>query len=108
MGPSSLIVPHWEEEEGQGGVKVLGKKGGHGRGREGSHLEVGDGVCGGEPGGARVLLGAEGPVEGAGDGAQVEGAHRRRRDAVALEGDGDQRDVRDGDIPRTRTRRTVM
>lgn len=53
------------------------------------HLEVGDGVRCGKPGGAGVLLGAEGPVEGAGDGAQVEGADRRRCNTVALQRDGD-------------------
>lgn len=47
-------------------------------------LEVVDGVRRGEPGGARVLLGAEGPVEGLGDGAQVEGAHRRCCNTVAF------------------------
>lgn len=72
------------------------RKGQEGTGRELSHLEVWDGVCSWKPGGARVLLGTEGPVEGAGDGAQVEGTDRRRRDAVALQGDGDERDVKDG------------
>ena len=47
-----------------------------------------DGVRRWKPGGARVLLGAEGPVEGLGDGTQVEGAHRRCCDAVALWRDG--------------------
>lgn len=41
------------------------------------YLKVGYGVWGGEPGGAGVLLVAEGPVEGLGDGAQVEGTHSR-------------------------------
>lgn len=47
-----------------------------------THLEAVDGVGSGQPGGARVLLGAEGSVEGPGDGAQVEGAHGRGGDAV--------------------------
>lgn len=49
-----------------------------------THLEVVDGVGRGKPGGARVLLGTEGPVEGLGDGAQVEGTHRRCRNTIAL------------------------
>lgn len=49
------------------------------------YLEVGDGVGRGEPGRARVLLGAEGPVEGLGDGTQVEGTHRRCCNTVALD-----------------------
>lgn len=40
-----------------------------------THLEAVDGVGRWQPGGARVLLGTEGSVEGPGDGAQVEGAH---------------------------------
>lgn len=42
-----------------------------------SDLEVGNGVGGGEPGSAGVLLVAEGSVEGLSDGAQVEGADGR-------------------------------
>lgn len=49
-----------------------------------TNLEVVDGVGCGQPGGARVFLGAEGPVEGLGDGAQVESTHCRRCDTVAL------------------------
>lgn len=49
-----------------------------------TYLEVVDGVGRGEPGGTRVLLRAEGPVEGLGDGAQVEGTHRRCCNTVAL------------------------
>lgn len=48
-----------------------------------------DGVGSGKPGGTRILLGAEGPVEGPGDGAQVESTHRRCCNTVALETDGD-------------------
>lgn len=47
-----------------------------------------DGVWRGKPGGARVLLGAERPVEGLGDGAQVKGTHCRCRNTVALWTDG--------------------
>lgn len=57
-----------------------------------THLEAVDGVGRGQPGGARVLLGAEGPVEGPGDGAQVEGAHGRSSDAVPSERDGSGRE----------------
>lgn len=49
-----------------------------------TNLEVVDGVGRGEPGGAGILLGAEGPVEGLGDGAQVEGTHCGGCDAVAV------------------------
>lgn len=49
-----------------------------------THLEVVDGVGRGKPGGARVLLGTEGPIEGLGDSAQVEGTHRRCRNTIAL------------------------
>lgn len=47
-----------------------------------NYLEVGVGVGIRQPGGARVLLVLEGPVEGLGDGAQVEDAHGRGGDAV--------------------------
>lgn len=40
------------------------------------HLEVGDGVERGQPGGARVLLESEGTVEGLCDCAEVEGTNR--------------------------------
>lgn len=49
-----------------------------------TNLEVVDGVGCGKPGGAGVLLGAEGPVESLGDGAQVEGTNCRCCNAVAL------------------------
>lgn len=49
-----------------------------------TNLEVVDGVGRGKPGGARVLLGAEGPIEGLGDGTQVEGTHCRCCNTVAL------------------------
>lgn len=42
-----------------------------------NYLKIGDGVWGGEPGGAGVLLVAEGPVEGESDGAQIERTHSR-------------------------------
>lgn len=61
-----------------------------------THLEVVDGVGRGQPGGAGVLLGAERPVEGLGDGAQVEGAHGRGCDTISLrEGtNGEEGDVK--------------
>lgn len=42
-----------------------------------SYLKIGNGVWGGEPGSARVLLVAERSIEGLGDGAQVEGTDSR-------------------------------
>lgn len=59
-----------------------------------------DGVWSGKPGGARVLLGAEGPVKGLGDGTQVEGTHCRCCYTVALDretgGEGDGREGQGG------------
>lgn len=49
-----------------------------------THLKVVDGVGCGKPGGAGILLGAEGPIEGLGDGAQIEGTHCRGCNAVAI------------------------
>lgn len=46
------------------------------------YLEIGNGVGGGEPGRAGVLLVAKGSVEGLGDGAQIEGTDSGRRYAV--------------------------
>ncbi len=46
------------------------------------HLEVRDGVRGGQPRGARVLLGAEGPVESLRDCAEVVCANCRGSNAV--------------------------
>lgn len=46
------------------------------------HLEVWDGVWGGQPGGARVLLGAEGSVESLRDRTEVECANCRGSNAV--------------------------
>lgn len=47
-----------------------------------NYLEVGVGVGVRQPGGARVLLEFEGPVEGLRDGAEVEDAHGGGSDAV--------------------------
>lgn len=47
-----------------------------------NYLEVGVGVGIRQPGRAGVLLVLEGPVEGLGDGAEVEDAHSRGRNAV--------------------------
>lgn len=42
-----------------------------------SHLKIGYGVWGGEPGSAGVLLVAKGSIESLGDGAQIEGTDSR-------------------------------
>ena len=46
------------------------------------YLKVGDGVRGGQPAGARVLLVAERSVEGLSDGAEVKGTNCRGSNAV--------------------------
>lgn len=54
-----------------------------GKGEEKLYLEVGDGVSDGEPGSPGVLLVAKWAIKSLGDGAEVEGADSRSRNAVS-------------------------